>query len=143
MLEHSNPAKRESEGNLDRTQARLIEKRAVALLAPLAKELNLVVKPSGGTIGETHYTMKVEFSEVAADGAVCSAEAEAFKHYAKFIGLSAEDLGREFTFGGETYTILGYRPKATKNPIVVESRRGARYVFPVDSVKRALLMRGS
>src|SRR5262245_20583604 len=72
-----------------------------------------------------------------------SKEAIDFEIAALRWGLRAADLGREFTYGGAVYRIVGAHLRKAK-PIVAEAVRGdssltgKRYLFAPDAVRRSL-----
>ncbi len=81
--------------------------------------------------------------ELVAEGAPTK-EAEAFTQLAAGYGLSPDDLGRTFRYsghrdGGQSFTITGLNPRASKRPILVHSPDDDReYVWPAEVVKQAL-----
>jgi hypothetical protein len=91
------------------------------------------------TVGNATYcdnnaTFKVEFAEKAADGTVLTKDAIAFKELCSLHGLSADDLGRDFTCQGRTFKIAGLKPRATKRPILCDGDDGKQYSFPAKAV---------
>lgn len=65
--------------------------------------------------------------------------AQDFEHYAPLQGLTADALGRRFEYSGVTYEIRGWRPRATRRPIVVHGvEDGKSYSFPAHTVVMAL-----
>jgi hypothetical protein len=123
---------------MNRDTARAIERQALALLAPLESDGQLKVAVKGGTIGKTFVNLKIEFAEVGKDGVAESREAADFKAMAKFYGLSADDLGKQFVSRGERFEIVGLKPKSQKFPILGRNRTGKVYKFPAESVKQGL-----
>jgi len=123
---------------MNRDTARTIERRVLTLLAPLENDGQLKISPKGGTMGSTFVTLKIEVAEVAKDGTTASREAADFKAWAKFYGLHADDLGKEFVDRGERYEIVGLKPKSHKFPILGRNRNGTIYKFPAEAFKQAL-----
>ena len=123
---------------MNRDTARAIERQALALLAPMESDGQLNVAVKGGTIGKTFLNLKIEFAEIGEDGVAESREAADFKALAKFYGLSADDLGKQFVSRGECFEIVGLKPKSHKFPILGRNRHGKVYKFPAESVKRGL-----
>lgn len=64
--------------------------------------------------------------------------ADGFEQYAPCYGLQPADLGLEVKINGETYTILGLKPRATKRPVVLRRADGEIYNFPAEMVREAL-----
>lgn len=67
------------------------------------------------------------------------AEAD-FEEHARVWGLMEADLGREFRFKGDTYRIIGARPRARKYPIIgMQLSTGRKFVFPPEAVRNGLI----
>lgn len=120
------------------TVCKLLDQRIKDALAPLAAEFGVQIKIGGGSYLGGSYKPKFEVAVIAADGLAMTPEAEAFKQCAAMLGFKPDDLGRTFTSGGRTMTIIGYRPRAHARPIIASTADGKTYVFPTDAVKRAL-----
>lgn len=111
-----------------------VQARVQAALAPLAKELGLQITAKAGSYSAEAYTFKVECATISSDGKAQTKEALDFKAYAFRYGLSPEDLWTTFERGGETYTIVGCKPRSRKYPILC--RTGEKtYKLPADTVK--------
>jgi hypothetical protein len=65
-------------------------------------------------------------------------EIESFKTNAKLFGFEPDDLGKEFSFQGQSYTICGLKPKSRKYPVIAQSAGGKNYKFACRSVLEAL-----
>ena len=59
-----------------------------------------------------------------------------WNNHAEAKGLKQSDFGKKFKMKNSTYTIVGIKPRATVNCVIVETNRGARYVMSADAVKR-------
>ena len=64
-------------------------------------------------------------------------EASDFKRYAKLYNMDASDLGAKVEISGKIYTIIGAKPRSTKDPIIVENN-GKFYKMDDARVARAL-----
>jgi len=54
-----------------------------------------------------------------------------FEKCCPLYGLSKDDYGKKFsTFNGE-YSLVGFKPKSRKYPVIGKSANGARYKFPL------------
>lgn len=125
----------------DRAVCGAIAKEIENDLQALAKKHGLQIRAAGGSFGLTNYTMKLELSVIGSDGEVQSREAEAFKQSATFYGLAPEDLGREFTYQGSKYKLVGLRPSARKMPFICLRSDGRMMKFPT-LIIRSLLAKG-
>lgn len=126
----------------DRGTARMLGDRIEKALAAVADDLGVAIKLDRARYTDARCTVTLEIGVVGADGAVASKDADAFKAYARVYGLSPDDIGRTFKVGGDTFTIVGARPRAHKRPIVAHKGDGREYVFPSDVVVRALAVQG-
>ena len=79
-------------------------------------------------------SFKIEISDIAEDGTVVSKIAEDYKIYAESYGMKKEWLGKEFKSRGKTFTLLGFKTRARKMPIVAADNTGARYKMTTDAV---------
>jgi hypothetical protein len=120
--------------SFDGAACRAVSAKIEAALAPLAKELGLVITTKGGSYSPEAYTLKVECATVSADGEVQTKESLDFKAYAFRYGLDADDLGATFKRGGDTYTIVGAKPRSRKYPILCRKANGKTYKLPADTV---------
>ena len=88
--------------------------------------------------GENIYpiTFKFEVSATNDDGIIETKEVRDFKASAFLYGLSADDLGKEFTIKKDTYKITGLNRRRKKFPISgINIETGKSFKFPADDVK--------
>lgn len=119
---------------MDRSKAKKIADRAVALLAGLEDEFGVKITSKGGTFGNTFYTMKLEVAEVNG-GVVESKDAVNFTRYCKQFGMVPEMLGGIFRTSKTTYTVRGLAPQAVKYPVLASNGNGRMFKFSADVVK--------
>lgn len=101
-----------------------------AAVAPLGIK---VERESGRFDGDT-FTARFKFIAAGAEPARTE-----FERWAAMYGATAEDYGREFTWGGETYRVAGLSVNRPKFPFdAVRVRDGKRFKFPKDVVTTAL-----
>jgi len=107
-------------------------------LDAIAEKHGVTITTGRATYTAQNATMKLEIAAIARDGTVQTKEAVDFAAYAFRYGLSPDDLGKEFRYAGETFEIIGLKTRATKMPILGQSRQtGKIYKFPVNAVKAA------
>lgn len=109
-------------------------------LAGLAAEHGIRIVYDGGSYDHSgkHGTIKLTVATIGEDGVANDPERTAFEQHAAAYGFESSDLGRTFDFMGETYRIVGLRPRASKRPIACERVDGKRFVFPPALVHSAL-----
>lgn len=113
--------------DLEAALTELGEKYGVKITAGSAKE-------NGGNV-----EMKINCSEIKADGSVETKEAADFKLYAPIYGLSADDLKKEIVYAGKKYEIVGAKPRSHKFPILAKNLADKKlYKLPAEGVKKAL-----
>lgn len=96
-----------------------------------------------GTFSFSENNVKIKLSANTVDdsGDVYSIEAEDFKNNAKYVGLSAEDLGKEITVNRKTFKIIGLNLRAVKNPVMLEDiKTGQKARINAEFVKEQLRM---
>ena len=123
----------------DRANLALIRQRFDAHNASLAKELGVVFK-----LGACSYmpngencNFKLEVADTSS-GTVVTREETDFKRYASLEGMQESDLGRKFNFQGETWTLIGYKPKSYVFPFLAKNSAGGVKKFPGDTIRRCL-----
>lgn len=123
---------------LNRATLRAISTDAEAALASVAKKHGVQIDVGGIRYNADHATMKVEIAAIASDGTAKTKEATDFERYADSYGLKASDLGREFNYLGDTFTLIGAKPRSTKYPLLAKRSDGKVYKLPLNVVKYAL-----
>lgn len=103
-------------------------------LAPIAKRYGGHIKLGNSyRYSPTNCTFTVQLIKGSGDSKPL--EQVEFEMYCGMFGLTKDDYGRKFAFGGEQYTLCGFKPKAPKYPILARSKAGKLYKFPEDVLK--------
>ena len=112
-----------------------------AALADVAKAngITLVTGSASYTADGRSATFKLAVEVLAEGGIERDIPAELFMQNATFVGLKPEHLGEFITLQGRKFKISGFKPKATKNCIVIkDATTGKTFVTDADTVKRQL-----
>lgn len=123
---------------LDKLTVRHIRKRIAVALEPLAKELAVAIDLGNCTFRENNCRFQLNVALMDSDGLAITEETDCFRDNAKLFGFEPEDLGKKFTFRGQSYTICGLKPKSSKYPVIAQSDNGKSYKFPCKTVLSAL-----
>jgi len=123
---------------LDRATVTYIRKHLEAALKPLAEKLGVAIDLGHCTFQVSHCRFQLKIAVRDCNGKPITEETESFKHNAKQFGLEPADLGKEFIFQGQPYTICGLRTKSRKYPVIARSGSGKNYKFPCRTVLEAL-----
>ena len=123
---------------LDKLTVQHIRKRLTAAVKPLVEELGVVIDLGNCTFSENNCRFQLKVALVDSGGQVITEEADCFRNNAKLFGFEPDDLGRRFTFRGQSYIICGLKPKSRKYPIIAHSGNGKNYKFPCRTVLDAL-----
>lgn len=123
---------------MDRQKTKRLADAVIVALATVAAEFECEVDYKGGKYSDNAATLKIEFAERAADGTVMTQMATDFQTHAAFVGLKPDDLGATFERNGHTYKIVGFKPRATKMPVICERPNGSRYKLNERDVIRGL-----
>ena len=127
--------------NIDKAFCEALRVKMKQALAPVAIEMGVRI-----TVGNMRYTphdvsvpTKVDIpNEVGGS----QKGAEDFTRLAHHYGLRAEDLGKEFEYGGHKYRLVGANPRAPKYPIqgmrLDGKRAGEVWRLPPSAVVNAL-----
>lgn len=122
---------------MDKIKTKLIAAEVLHAIKEIGEKHDCVIAYKGGSYDANSATIKFEFAETAEDGTVMTQMATDFQRYAESVGLKPEDLGRSFQRYGDTYKIVGFKPRATKMPVICE-RGGKRYKLREADVVRHL-----
>lgn len=76
----------------------------------------------------------VECVTINESGEALNSEAIAFKQCAALYDLKPSDLGRKFKSSGQTFTIVGCKPRSTRFPIIATREDGKRFKFSPHSI---------
>ena len=123
---------------LDKPTVKYIRKRLKTAVKPLAEELGVVIDLANCTFKTNNCRFQLKVAVLNSDGEAMTEEIDSFRSNAKLFGLEPEDLGKEFVFRGQSYTICGFKPKSRKYPVIAQSDNGKNYKFACQTVLRAL-----
>jgi hypothetical protein len=123
---------------LDKSTVVYLRKRVSDALEPLEKELGVTFDMSNCTFNVNNCRFQLKVAVLDPNGEPITEEIESFKHNAKIFGFEPDDLGREFVYRGQSYTVCGLNPKSRKYPVVARSGNGKDYRFPCSIVLKAL-----
>lgn len=120
---------------IDNKLMRMLRDSIGKAIADLGEEHGVVLEVRPGSYSSNNFTFKVEGSQMVGDE-VMTREAVAYRAYSMHEQTGLE-LFSEFTDGGETFKVTGYRTRASKRPILCRSLKSGRdYGFPTQMVKR-------
>lgn len=105
----------------------------------LQKELDKFAESRGIkiTFGNATYNDTAIHFKVDIVGAGEDNERERWVEHSKYLGLYADDYGKEIMLNGDLYKVVGIKPKARKNCIVIEQMSNKkRYVISRDTFVR-------
>lgn len=123
-----------NKSNLDK-----IGKDVEKALESVATKYGISIKKGSGSYSDNNFTLKIEMATLSESGEVQSKEMSNFKSYAKVLGMSEKDLGKEFKVNGKTFVLSGYLPRSRKYPLLATNKQdGKQYKFPLEDVKNLL-----
>lgn len=79
-----------------------------------AKEHGITIKVGNATYDETDIHFKVDIASASED-----TERVRWEQNCRYFGLVPEDYGKEITLQGQKFAVVGVKPKARKNCIIV------------------------
>jgi hypothetical protein len=123
---------------LDTPTVTYIRKRLKAAVEPLAKELGVVIELGHCTFQISNCRFQLTVAVLDSKGKAITEEVDSFKSNAKRFGFEPDDLGKEFIYRGQSYTICGFTPKSWKYPVIARSDNGKDYKFACRTVLVAL-----
>lgn len=123
---------------LDRATVTYIRGHLEVALKPLAERLGVAIDLGPCRFQVSNCRFQLKIAVLDATGRAITEETESFKHNAKVCGLEPADLGKEFIFQGQPYTICGFSTKSRKYPVIARAGNGKDYKFPCRTVLEAL-----
>ena len=123
---------------LDKPTVKYIRERLKAAVKSLAEELGVVIDIGNCTFKMSNCRFQLKVAVLDTDGKAVTEESESFRSNAKLFGFEPGDLGKEFIFQGQSYTICGFKPKSRKYPLIARSDNGKDYKFACRTVLGAL-----
>lgn len=123
---------------LDKPTVKYIRKRLKTAVKPLAKELGVVIDLGNCTFQTSNCRFQLKVAVLDPSGKPITEEINSFRSNAKLFGFEPADLGKEFIFQGQSYTICGFKPKSRKYPVIAQSGNGKNYKFACRTVLGAL-----
>lgn len=125
----------------DNDSVRKLNEAVLVALKAVAAEHGLTVSRPGGTYLPNEMSCKVTFCvKSETDDILNTPEALNFKRQCLGTNeLQPSDLGTTFKNGGNTYRIIGWKPRARRGEIIVEVvGTGKRWRWEIDNVLKAL-----
>ena len=120
---------------IDNKLTRMLRADIADAIQDIGKEHGVVLEVRPGSYSTNNFTFKIEGSQMVGDE-VMTKEAVAYREHSMHEQTGLE-LFSEFTDGGETFKVTGFRTRASKRPILCRSLRSGRdYGFPINLVKR-------
>lgn len=117
----------------NRQNIRQINAEMEAALKAIANKYGVEVNLGSIRFTGANFTTKIQVATVAEGGITMSKEATDFNRYKTILGINME-LGNEFERNGNTYTIVGLKPRSKKYPVLAKCSDGKTYKLPVSLV---------
>ena len=106
-----------------RSDVQKIAAEILLAVAAIEKKHNIVIERGNSSYDDDSFSLKLNVKKVAANGRVdhFKKEAEAFHMYSNYRhNIKVADLHRPFSLNGEKFVVVGYRPRASKKPVVIQ-----------------------
>ena len=121
---------------LTKKEFALFRKEAEQALQEIAMKYDVNIKAGNISYTNTNFNLKLEVTKKDIGGKTF--EQVEFEKHCIMYGLKPEHYKKEFTMNGEKFAITGFKPRATKMPILAVNQEGKSYKFRADIVKRLL-----
>ena len=124
---------------LTREQIKAALEEVEAAAKEIGKKYGLDMAGNTASFSSHEATIKLSFRDIPEDG-TDPAQAEWNRFVKYYPSLREDDFGKTIKFPHDqnTYIIVGCKPSARTNKIVIRSERGTEYVTSVADVKDAL-----
>lgn len=122
--------------SFDRATVKRLRDEIDAALASISSKYGIEISAGNATFTSSNVTFKVQAAVVAESGMVMSKSVSDFNMYARMNGLRAS-IGDTFNHQGRMYTVVGWKARARKNPVMVECN-GKSFRAPIELINRQL-----
>jgi hypothetical protein len=114
---------------IDSLACKLLREKINAALAPLGKELGVVILAKNATYNHagTNATFKLEVAAIGESGQVETKGAAAYRELHQLFGLPADGLFKEIIYAGKPFKIVGLLPRSEKSPLLAQAPDGKQY----------------
>ena len=119
---------------IDRQLLRILRDSIDKAILDLGKEHGVFLETGNATFNNNNCTFKIEVSQIAG-GFVMTKEAVAYQRLNVHDAIGFQ-LFEEFTHKGRGFRVMGYKPRATKRPVVCLNLGSKElHVFPVEVLR--------
>ena len=114
---------------IDRQAIKMLRGEIKAALSEVEQKYGLTFDLGGATFTPREFNVKLSCTLNDANGEAVSIEALDFQRYAKSFGITKQ-LGDKVLTMGNTYEIVGLKPRSHKYPLLVKDSNGKLYKLP-------------
>jgi hypothetical protein len=122
---------------IDKPTIRTINTDIINAIQSVAEKHRVVIQFGNTSYTSKNYTSKLNVS-IVEGGTVITKEAESYNRYS--FGLTNELNSYFKDWNGNTWKIIGAKPRSSKYPIIVENERGTKYKMSVEQIKRGTVV---
>lgn len=119
--------------SFNRQNIRQINSEIESALASIAKKYGVELSVGNTRFTSSNFSTKIEVATIASNGTVMTKEALDFNRYRSLKGIQL-NLGDSFQRNGKTYTVVGYKPRSHKYPVLASCSDGKTYKLPINLV---------
>jgi hypothetical protein len=120
--------------SIDRNAMQVLRPEIDKALEIIATKYGIQMNTARGTFDNSTGTFKININTILDNGTVMTKEAKDFVDYEWKHHLDKTDLWKYFSYYGIKYQIIGFKIKARKNNIIVESQ-GKQFVMSDESIR--------
>ena len=124
---------------MNRLQASNISGKVMEQLKLLESELGVTFSRGTGKYDDATFSLTVTATENSSDGKSQDKDSLDLSRYASSLGLTPEDLERDFKIMGDAYVLCGFKSRNRKYPFIAKKTlTGSKVKMSVDMVMQAL-----
>ena len=122
--------------SIDKSTLQMLRTEIENTLTDLGNKFGIQFKVGRGSYDYTNGHFKLNINTIDTDGVAKTVESEDYLRIASnsWSRLQPQWLHKSFSYGGQTYTIMGYKTKARKNSIMIQRADGRIFVCGEDMV---------
>jgi hypothetical protein len=123
---------------ITRQKIRTVQEKIQRAIAEIEKEEQVKISFGTRSFNNAEYSTKMTVKTVAKDKSTMKAVGSVNKVMSQSYGFDENIIGKQFTNGNGTHTIIEFKTRNRKYPIITECSNGGRYKLSVGQVKMYL-----
>ena len=123
---------------ITRQKIQTVQEKIKMAIAQIEKEENVKISFGTRSFNDAEYTTKMTVRTVAKDQSTMKAVGSVNKLQSQMLGFQDNIIGKTFTNGNGIHTIVEFKTRNRKYPIITQCTNGISYKLSTEQVKKYL-----